>query len=96
MFRGTSGDSGRSCPGPVGIALFGAILNTRLAHHRTQTVPAAAKSQLAAAAAAAGAGDVVTLVIAVFMTERPLADHERPAPVAQQAPATPLTSVAGP
>ncbi len=119
----------RSMGGAVGTALFGAILNTRLAHHLTETVPAAAQSQLGAAAA--GANDitalqtlpepvrtwvltaftqamddvflvgvpfmVVALVVATFMTERPLADREQPAaPVAQQASATPRTPVAGP
>jgi hypothetical protein len=40
---------------------------------------------------------VVALVISVFMTERPLADRQQPAaPVAQPAPATALTPVAGP
>lgn len=40
---------------------------------------------------------VVALVVATFMTERPLADREQPAaPVAQQASTTPLTPVAGP
>ena len=36
----------RSMGGAVGTALFGAILNTRLAHHLAEIVPAAAQSQL--------------------------------------------------
>jgi EmrB/QacA subfamily drug resistance transporter len=99
----------RSMGGAVGTALFGAILNTRLAHHLAEVVPAQAQGQLGAAAA--GANDItalrslpepmktwvltaftnamddvflvgvpfmaVALLIAVFMTERPLAGRER-------------------
>ncbi len=39
----------RSMGGAIGTALFGAILNTRLAHHLTEVVPAAAQGQLAGA-----------------------------------------------
>ena len=39
----------RSMGGAIGTALFGAILNTRLTHHLTEVVPAAAQAQLAAA-----------------------------------------------
>ena len=99
----------RSMGGALGTALFGAILNTRLAHHLAEVVPAQAQSQLGRATA--GANDisalrslpepvktwvltaftkamddvflvgvpfmVVAVVIAVFMTERPLAGRER-------------------
>lgn len=41
----------RSMGGAIGVALFGAILNTRLAHHLAEVVPAAAQSQLGAASA---------------------------------------------
>ena len=41
----------RSMGGAIGTALFGAILNTRLAHHLTEIVPASAQSQLGNAAA---------------------------------------------
>ena len=41
----------RSMGGAIGTALFGAILNTRLAHHLTEVVPASAQSQLGGAAA---------------------------------------------
>ncbi len=40
----------RSMGGAVGTALFGAILNTRLAHHLIEVVPASAQSQLGSAA----------------------------------------------
>jgi MFS family permease len=40
----------RSMGGAVGTALFGAILNTRLAHHLAEVVPASAQSQLGGAA----------------------------------------------
>jgi EmrB/QacA subfamily drug resistance transporter len=40
----------RSMGGAIGTALFGAILNTRLAEHLTATVPASAQSQLGSAA----------------------------------------------
>lgn len=43
----------RSMGGAVGTALFGAILNTRLAHHLAEVVPASAQSQLGAASASA-------------------------------------------
>ena len=36
----------RSMGGAIGVALFGAILNTRLAHHLAEIVPAAAQAQL--------------------------------------------------
>jgi EmrB/QacA subfamily drug resistance transporter len=36
----------RSMGGAIGVALFGAILNTRLGHHLKEVVPAAAQSQL--------------------------------------------------
>src|SRR5918998_1564142 len=49
----------RSMGGAVGTALFGAILNTRLAHHLTQVVPAQAQGQLGSAAA--GANDISAL-----------------------------------
>jgi EmrB/QacA subfamily drug resistance transporter len=39
----------RSMGGAIGVALFGAILNTRLTHHLTEVVPAAAQAQLGAA-----------------------------------------------
>jgi EmrB/QacA subfamily drug resistance transporter len=39
----------RSMGGAIGVALFGAILNTRLALHLKEVVPAAAQSQLGAA-----------------------------------------------
>ncbi|MET0694464.1 MAG: DHA2 family efflux MFS transporter permease subunit [Propionibacteriaceae bacterium] len=39
----------RSMGGAIGVALFGAILNTRLAHHLQEVVPASAQSQLGAA-----------------------------------------------
>ena len=42
----------RSMGGAIGTALFGAILNTRLTHHLTEVVPAAAQSQLAGASGA--------------------------------------------
>ncbi|HET9648473.1 MAG TPA: DHA2 family efflux MFS transporter permease subunit [Microlunatus sp.] len=42
----------RSMGGAIGTALFGAILNTRLGHHLTEVVPAAAQSQLAGASRA--------------------------------------------
>ena len=41
----------RSMGGAVGTALFGAILNTRLAQHLTEVVPASAQAQLGGAAA---------------------------------------------
>ncbi len=41
----------RSMGGAIGVALFGAILNTRLALHLTAVVPAAAQGQLGAASA---------------------------------------------
>lgn len=41
----------RSMGGALGVALFGAILNTRLPHHLAEVVPAAAQSQLGAASA---------------------------------------------
>jgi hypothetical protein len=95
----------RSMGGALGTALFGAILNTRLAHHLAEIVPPAAQSQLGSVAASANdisaiqalpepaktwvltaftqAMDDVFLVgvpfmaaavlIAVFMTEKPLA-----------------------
>src|SRR3712207_9532688 len=44
----------RTMGGAIGTALFGAILNTRLAHHLTQVVPAAAQGQLGGSAGAAG------------------------------------------
>ena len=40
----------RSMGGAIGTALFGAILNTRLAHHLTEVVPASAQAQLGGAA----------------------------------------------
>ena len=43
----------RSMGGAIGTALFGAILNTRLAHHLAEIVPAEAQSQLGSAAASA-------------------------------------------
>jgi EmrB/QacA subfamily drug resistance transporter len=43
----------RSMGGAIGTALFGAILNTRLAHHLAEVVPAQAQSQLGAASASA-------------------------------------------
>ena len=43
----------RSMGGAIGTALFGAILNTRLAHHLTEVVPAQAQAQLGAASASA-------------------------------------------
>src|SRR3712207_7564388 len=36
----------RTMGGAIGTALFGAILNTRLAHHLSQVVPASAQGQL--------------------------------------------------
>jgi EmrB/QacA subfamily drug resistance transporter len=39
----------RSMGGAIGVALFGAILNTRLDHHLREVVPAAAQGQLGAA-----------------------------------------------
>jgi MFS family permease len=42
----------RSMGGAIGVALFGAILNTRLAHHLDLVVPAAAKAQMGAASTA--------------------------------------------
>ena len=95
----------RSMGGALGTALFGAILNTRLAHYLTEIVPPAAQAQLGTVAASANdinsisalpepvktwvltaftqAMDDVFLVgvpfmavavlIAVFMTEKPLA-----------------------
>jgi EmrB/QacA subfamily drug resistance transporter len=41
----------RSMGGAIGVALFGAILNTRLAHHLKEVVPAEAQGQLGAASA---------------------------------------------
>jgi len=41
----------RSMGGAVGVALFGAILNTRLPHHLAEVVPPAARSQLGTASA---------------------------------------------
>jgi EmrB/QacA subfamily drug resistance transporter len=41
----------RSMGGAIGVALFGAILNTRLAHHLKEVVPADAQGQLGAASA---------------------------------------------
>ncbi|HYP44778.1 MAG TPA: MDR family MFS transporter [Propionibacteriaceae bacterium] len=43
----------RSMGGAIGVALFGAILNTRLATHLAEVVPPAARGQLAAATGAA-------------------------------------------
>jgi len=43
----------RSMGGAIGTALFGAILNTRLAHHLAEIVPPEAQSQLGSAAASA-------------------------------------------
>ena len=43
----------RSMGGAIGTALFGAILNTRLAHHLAEIVPAEAQSQLGSASASA-------------------------------------------
>ena len=43
----------RSMGGAIGTALFGAILNTRLAHHLREVVPAQAQSQLGAASRSA-------------------------------------------
>ena len=43
----------RSMGGALGTALFGAILNTRLAHHLAEIVPPAAQSQLGSVAASA-------------------------------------------
>jgi hypothetical protein len=37
--------------GAIGVALFGAILNTRLPHHLGEIVPASAQAQLGSAAA---------------------------------------------
>ena len=118
----------RSMGGALGTALFGAILNTRLAFHLTENVPAGAQGQLGAAAA--GANDiaalrslpepllswvltaftramddvflvgvpfmVVALVIAVFMTERPLGGRERPDAPDQATDPAGLSPVAGP
>jgi hypothetical protein len=39
----------RSMGGAIGVALFGAILNTRLAKHLVEVVPASAQGQLGAA-----------------------------------------------
>ena len=117
----------RSMGGALGTALFGAILNTRLAHHLAEVVPAQAQSQLGRATA--GANDisalrslpepvktwvltaftkamddvflvgvpfmVVAVVIAVFMTERPLAGRERAEAPRRTADAG-LSPVAGP
>jgi EmrB/QacA subfamily drug resistance transporter len=41
----------RSMGGAIGVALFGAILNTRLPHHLAEVVPASAQGQLGAASA---------------------------------------------
>jgi EmrB/QacA subfamily drug resistance transporter len=41
----------RSMGGAIGVALFGAILNTRLPHHLAEVVPASAQAQLGAASA---------------------------------------------
>jgi MFS family permease len=41
----------RSMGGAIGVALFGAILNTRLSHHLQEVIPAAAQGQLGAASA---------------------------------------------
>jgi EmrB/QacA subfamily drug resistance transporter len=41
----------RSMGGAIGVALFGAILNTRLPHHLGEIVPASAQAQLGSAAA---------------------------------------------
>jgi len=41
----------RSMGGAIGVALFGAILNTRLAHHLAQVVPTEAQNQLGSASA---------------------------------------------
>lgn len=41
----------RTMGGAMGTALFGAILNTRLAHHLTEVVPAAAQAQMGQASA---------------------------------------------
>src|SRR5829696_9705301 len=49
----------RSMGGAVGTALFGAILNTRLAYHLAEVVPAQAQGQLGVAAA--GANDVTAI-----------------------------------
>jgi MFS family permease len=118
----------RSMGGALGTALFGAILNTRLAYHLTENVPAGAQGQLGTAAA--GANDiaalrslpepiltwvltaftramdevflvgvpfmVVALVIAIFMTEEPLAGRERPAAPEQVSDPAGLSPVAGP
>jgi EmrB/QacA subfamily drug resistance transporter len=43
----------RSMGGAIGVALFGAILNTRLPHHLAAAVPPESQSQLAAASASA-------------------------------------------
>jgi predicted MFS family arabinose efflux permease len=43
----------RSMGGAIGTALFGAVLNIRLAHHLAEIVPAQAQSQLSAASASA-------------------------------------------
>ena len=43
----------RSMGGAIGVALFGAILNTRLPHHLAEVVPPEAQSQLAAVSASA-------------------------------------------
>jgi MFS family permease len=43
----------RSMGGAIGTALFGAILNTRLAYHLSEVVPAAARGQLGQASTAA-------------------------------------------
>ena len=43
----------RTMGGAIGTALFGAMLNTRLAHHLAEIVPTEGQSQLGAAAAAA-------------------------------------------
>jgi EmrB/QacA subfamily drug resistance transporter len=117
----------RSMGGAVGTALFGAILNTRLAHHLAEVVPAQAQGQLGAAAA--GANDIsalrslpepmktwvltaftnamddvflvgvpfmaVALLIAVFMTERPLAGRERTEAPERAADPVGLSPVAG-
>jgi MFS family permease len=95
----------RSMGGALGTALFGAILNTRLAQHLTEIVPPAAQAQLGTVAASANDISAIrglpepvktwvltafteamndmflvgvpfmaaAVLIAVFMTEKPLA-----------------------
>jgi len=56
----------RSMGGAIGVALFGAILNTRLKHHLLEVVPAAAQAQLG------GAGGAVNDVTAIQGLPEPI------------------------